>query len=349
MKKINFILFDFPRSPNGGNKVVYEYANYLGKKGYDVMIYYRWVYNKLPLPLFIRKIIINFVVKYFPHWFKFDKNVSRCNVYDINNKNIRNADVVIATDIRTAYPTVNLDVSKGKKFYLIQGFENWDYSNEYVYSTYALGMNNITVSKWLKKIVDKYGKKPAICISNSINTNVFKYMNITHELHTLTFHYRSASYKGCDDAIEVIKKLKKIYNDLKVYVVSREDAPINMPSFVEFIQNATPEQVANIDNISTVFLCTSVVEGFGLPGLEAMACGSILVSTKYDGVFEYAIENKNCLLSDVHDVDGLVEKICSVFENSDLRESIQAESLITAKKRSLDISCKKFEEVINMK
>lgn len=346
MKRINFILYDFPRTPNGGNKVVYEYAEYLGEQGYDVVIYYRWAYNHFHLPLFVRKLLINIVVQYFPHWFTFNKNVKRKNVYDINDENIREADVIVATDIRTAYPVAGLNKNKGKKFYLIQGFENWDFSDEYVYSTYSLGMTNITVARWLKRIVDKYSKSPAICISNSINTNVFKYENISHNLHTLSFHYREAAYKGCDDAIEVIKKLKNIYPDLHVYVISREDCPDNMPRFVEFIKNASPSDVARIDNLSSVFLCTSVVEGFGLPGLEAMACGSVLVSTNYDGVLEYAVDQENALLSDVHDVDDLVKNIRLVFDNKDLRDRLKENGIKTAKERALKISCEKFEKVI---
>ncbi len=49
-------------------------------------------------------------------------------------------------------------------------------------------------------------------------------------------------------------------------------------------------------NISHIFISTSWWEGFGLPSLEAMACGCALILTDAGGVNEYAIANENCLM-----------------------------------------------------
>lgn len=40
MMKLNFILPFFPLKPGGGCKIMYEYANRFGEKGYDVQIYH---------------------------------------------------------------------------------------------------------------------------------------------------------------------------------------------------------------------------------------------------------------------------------------------------------------------
>ncbi|WP_178390121.1 glycosyltransferase family 4 protein [Faecalibaculum rodentium] len=345
-KKINFILYDCPKSPNGGTKVIYEYAQYLARKAYDVCIYYNWAYSRYKLPLRIRKAIINAVVNYWPTWFDLDKSIKRKNVYEIKDNEIRDADIVIATDIRTAIPVSGLDNQKGKKFYFIQGYENWDHSDNYVNSTYALGMQNIVVAKWLKEIADRYSNTPAVLISNSINLDVFYPQNIERSLHTVTFHYRSDSFKGCKYAIEAIQSLKLIYEDLGVIVVGREVRPKELPSFFMYKQNASPEEVAKINNLSTVFICSSIVEGFGLPGLEAMACGSVLVSTSYEGVLEYAEDGVNALLSPVKDTESLKNNVIKVFEDEELRNKLQSNGIRTAKQRSIELSCRLFEDTI---
>lgn len=346
--KISFVLHDCPKSPNGGTKVIYEYAEYLSRKGYTVTIYYNWAFNKYHLPLWVRKVIINCVVNYWPTWFHLDRRIKRRNVYSIDDNNIKDADIVIATDIRTAVPVSRLAAQKGKKCYFIQDYENWDNSDNYVNYTYSLGMTNITVANWLKKIADRYGKKPAICVSNSINTDIFNYKNLVHPLHSIAFHYRSDSYKGCEYAIEAVRKLKEKYLDLEVFVVGREDRPKELPDFCSYKKDASAEEVADINNHSTVFICSSTVEGFGLPGLEAMACGCVLVSTRYDGVLEYAKDEVNALLSPIKDADGLVRNTIRIFEDEKLRNNLSRQALLTAESRTLDKSCLAFEQAINM-
>ena len=53
-----------------------------------------------------------------------------------------------------------------------------------------------------------------------------------------------------------------------------------------------------------------------------MACGCALVSTEYQGVLEYGINNKNALLSPIKDSVAMVENVCKLFENDDLYNSI---------------------------
>lgn len=79
-------------------------------------------------------------------------NVKRKAIWCIENSEIRDGDIIIATLVSTAKAVTSLNSEKGKKFYFIQGFENWYMSNDELYETYDLGMSNIVVSNWLKRI-----------------------------------------------------------------------------------------------------------------------------------------------------------------------------------------------------
>ena len=349
--KLNVILPFFSNTPVGGIKVIYEYVNYLVSQGHKVIIYYLPDYcvpfHRIPKSIERkwRKIIQE---RQTIHWFNLDKRVIRRSVPSINNENIEDADAVLASAIVTALPVSALSEKKGNKVYLIQDFENWGIKDKDVYNTYSVGMCNIVVSKWLKKLVDQYSKSPSILISNGINLNIFKIIVPISQRHrhSIVFHYRNESIKGAKYAIQVVQRLENLYDDLLVYVIGKGPKPNSLPKSCIYLHNLTPEQVCVINNKASVFLCTSIQEGFGLPGLEAMACGCVLVSTEYEGVLEYAKNGENSLLSPVKDVDSLCLDIAEVFENFSLQEHLSNNALVSASKRDYKKNCIEFEKLL---
>lgn len=346
--RISFILPSLSRRISGGEKVVFEYANYMANRNDEVVIYYMVdkCLSKYPIPHIIAINIGRMVAARYPVWFKLSDNIRVKGVYRADQ--VAAADVVVATAVRTSFFVDTLREECGKKAYFIQDFENWSFTDDDVYKSYELGMFNIVISRWLKNIVEDKSGKHAFYVSNGIDDRFFFTVNSSEkrESHTLAFHYRSEPGKGAMYAIEVVKKLKSRYNDLKVYVIGRENCPETLPTWCKYIQNASMQEVANINNMVSVFLCTSISEGFGLPGLEAMACGCALVTTAYLGAMEYAIHEKNSLIAPVGDIDTLVDSVSRLFDNDVLRSNISKEASVTGKEHSLRNSARKFRNVI---
>lgn len=344
---IMFLLPRFVKSQSGGYKTVYEYANYLSKNGHSVSLLFlnENALVRYHLPEFIRKIVINRMTDMGPGWFDLDHSIQKISTCSKGyEKKIKNNDVVIFTAIETVKYANRF--KNAQEVYFIQDFENWNHSNEEVYKSYNLGMVNIVVAKWLKEIVDKHSVKPAYLVSNCIDTTVFFDKKLKRRPHSIVFHFRTASYKGSQYAIAVIEELKKIYDDLKVDVISTEKCFSNIPQYCSFHHCISIEEVARINNKAQVFICTSVEEGFGLPGLEAMACGCAVASTSYRGVLEYAVDGENALLSPVRDVDAMVENIVKLFEDDELRKKITENGVKTGKEKSLEKSAKEFERIL---
>jgi len=63
------------------------------------------------------------------------------------------------------------------------------------------------------------------------------------------------------------------------------------------IDGCSEAQVAQVLKSSGIFLATSVGEDFGLPALEAMAAGCVVVSVPVKGGVEYLDSGKNCLVA----------------------------------------------------
>ena len=346
--KINVLFLGNTTHPAGGFKVVYEYCNKLAEYGHEVVINYLYgpMLTGKHLPEIIRKPIVKLYSETVGpgSWFKLDRRI-RKKVLSKPNK-MAAGDVVISTALQTALMVKALPDRCGKKFYFIQDFENWSHSDEEVYASYAFGLTNIVVAKWLKDIVDEHSSIPARLVSNCINTDVFCNKGENRRKHSVVFHYRSADYKGPQYALETIRRLKDRYDDLVVDVISSEEKPKTLPKFCNFHHSISASEVAEINNRTEVFMCTTVEEGFGLPGLEAMACGCAVVSSSYRGVLEYAVDGENALLSPVRDVDAMVTNIVKLFEDDELRKKIAENGIKTGKERSLEKSAKEFESIL---
>lgn len=349
--KVSFVINEPVQNATGGYKMVYMYANSLVEKGHKVTIYYLCrdgeLFTRYKAPFDFKFLVASCVAKIGPKWFKLDKKVVRKAIKDVNDNALDDADIIIATAVNTAIPVNSLSLKKGKKAYFIQDFENWEYDDEYVYNTYSLGMTNIVVAKWLKKIVDQHSVSESILLPNGIDTNIFFDKVKKRKRHSIVFQYRKMTYKGAKYALEAIRELEKIYSDLYVAVISTDDRPLDLPSSCEFFQCISPLQVAEINNVSEVFMCTSVEEGYGLPGLEAMACGCAVCSSSYKGVYEYAVNGVNALLSPVKDVKSIVANITSIFEDDILKEKLKKNGISTANSKSQLIMSQMFITVLN--
>lgn len=352
--KINFILpgISLKNNISGGAKVIYQYSNYLSENNNDVYIYYDLLdgKNNIGIPNNIMRIIKKNYLKFnkkYPNWFNINKKVKQI-VCNINNETIRNADLVIASAYTTTDKVNKLVESKGKKVYFIQDFEHWNgVKDNEIYDSYKLNYEKITVAKWLKEIIDIYSKTPCTVIINGVDEKIFKInIPIEHrEKQTIAYLYSDDPRKGCKYGLEIIKHLIRDYPNLKINMFGYPNKPEGLPSNINYTKNATEEQVSNILNNSTIYMCTSLEEGFGLPGLEAMSCGCALVSTTTRGVYEYANENV-ALLSKEKDVESMKKNICFLFDNDIKRIELAKKGNVFTKDNKLSNSCEKFETTL---
>jgi glycosyltransferase involved in cell wall biosynthesis len=96
---------------------------------------------------------------------------------------------------------------------------------------------------------------------------------------------------------------------------------------------------------ASVFVCCSHYETFALPCLEAMACGTPVVSTRNPGILEYARDGENALLADVRDAPGLAVGVRRVLDEPGLAERLRDGGLATAAAHSWDAIVGQLEDV----
>ena len=172
-------------SISGGVRVVFEYANRLHDRGHDVYVVYpiwdspifdvKWkldIFSLKRIYWAIKLILINLIKSNKVKWFPLRAKLLKVPTF---NKNyIPKADIIVATRWETAYQVIKYPADYGKKFYLIQHYENWCGPEDKVNLTYNLGLNNIVISDWIKNIlVKKLSAKIEKVIPNGVDTNQF--------------------------------------------------------------------------------------------------------------------------------------------------------------------------------
>lgn len=348
---ISFVLPAFTRAPQGGYKMVFEYANRLLKRGNSVKILFlnEDVLPSLPNSQLIKKYLGNALTKRGPKWFPLDKNIECISSLEKGAEDkVENSDIIIATAVETVDVVKKMNKHL-KKVYFIQDHEDWNANLAYLNSTYGLGFKNIVIAEWLKSIVDNYGREPSTVVKNPIDIKAYRIYKPIRERkkHSISMLYHQNEHKGVKYALEAVYQLKKKYHDLNVEMFGIFQISEDIPAWIHYCRDASQEQTVEIYNSTSVFLCATVKEGYGLTGLEAMACGAALVSTDYQGVHEYAIDGVNALLSPVKDVDALVANVSKLFDNDELRYQIAEAGIKSVQKDfNWDIAVDKFEKAI---
>lgn len=103
---------------------------------------------------------------------------------------------------------------------------------------------------------------------------------------------------------------------------------------VDWIHN--DDELSKLYSSADVFASAPYAEGFGLPPLESMACGTPVATTNCLGVREYALNENNALLSPVGDSKKLAENIGRLLTEESLAERLRKNGLETAKKYTWD-------------
>ena len=349
--KVTFVLPGISKRATGGNKIVFEYANRLVGRGHEITIVF-WCdipntrLGKLPGPMWSKRLINRVRNVYQPRWFPLDSRVHKVCAFAVDDMSVPDGDWVFATAVQTARGVASLSEGKGKKGYLIQDYETWDASEEEVRETYRFGMTNVVISKWLYDIVESVAPNTAHLISNPVDTAVFYDDGRGRNPNQVSVLYHEQEHKGFKYAYEALRLAKERVPDLHVEAFGVFDKPSYFPDWFTYTHKATPEQLRRIYSGSAAYVCASVNEGFGLTGLEALACGAALASTDYAGVHDYAIDGENALLSPTCDPEALADNLVAILCNPALRDRLGHRGAELAKGLSWDRAVDELENLL---
>jgi glycosyltransferase involved in cell wall biosynthesis len=103
-------------------------------------------------------------------------------------------------------------------------------------------------------------------------------------------------------------------------------------SKIKFAGYVSDSEILSLYEQADFFVYPSLYEGFGLPVLEAMACGCPVVASNVSSLPE--VVGDAALLVDPFDVEKLTQAMLTLLENDDLKKEMSRKSIEQAKKFS---------------
>lgn len=352
------VTFVCPRlNLSGGIKVVRIVSDALVARGHDVTVAYLSAPRPWPDPWKVRQMWREVVRRY---------QASRRPQHHMSGATARmlpfadpetagplipESDVIIATWWETAEWIQAWGRAKGVPLYYVQHHELHGGPPERVAATYRLPMKKICIAHWLQReMAQTYGDSNTVLVPNGMEWGRF---NSTPRgkasIPTVGFMYGTQPYKGARVAIDALNRMKKEIPNLRAIAFgSKAFTPdVNPPSWLEFEQGPMQSRIPELYRSADVWLLPSTTEGFGLPGLEAMACRCPVVSTKCGGPEDYVIDGKTGYLVDVDDSVAMACRALDVLRMSDAdwREMSEA-AYATAQGFTWERSIVLFEEAL---
>lgn len=331
--KVAFVLPWISSFPIGGYKIVYEYCNRISELGFDVTIIYIYNYNnKKDWRNSLRRIkYLYFKIKsHRIEWFRINAKIKQLKLFHYSDIQSFSFDAIFATAIETSFPIAELPDTCGKKFYFIQGWENWGrYNDNEVIDSLKLGLLNIVISEWL---LDKCRKLNISVkyIPNGLDFEAFRVNNdieLRDKYEILMLGHNENS-KGMKDGIEAAKIVKYKYPNLRLKIFSASELrnlDLINNDWIEIIYNPSEDELLNLYNKASIFVAPSWIEGWGLTASEAMQCGCAVVATENGGHQNFAIDNLTALTVPIKSPASIARKIEMLIENDELRFKIAGE------------------------
>ncbi|REJ71178.1 MAG: glycosyltransferase family 1 protein, partial [Proteobacteria bacterium] len=169
-----------------------------------------------------------------------------------------------------------------------------------------------------------------------VDTEMFRPLPaITREPYRLmTTASADAPLKGLSHLLKAIAALRPDYPDIRLTLVGQPKPDgetqrlidsLELADCIDCCKGISHEEMVQKYARATVAVVPSMYEGFGLPAVEAMACGVPLVSTNGGALAEVVADA--ALVVSPGDGNALAQQIKRLFDDASLREEYAARGL----------------------
>lgn len=300
----------------GGAKIFFEQANWLTSLGHNVLV------TSFGSP---------------PKWFPLKAAFRQVSPDALLSEETAGADVVVGTfwaqnhDLMRSSPrATRVFFAQGDQYvWEPESFD--DSTRNAVALSHRVPAAILTVSEALgARLQEIYGREAKV-VPNGIDLEVFKPLSKAESraFRILAVGRDSLAFKGLQDVFEAVRIVRQRGLDCQLTWVSPGD-PVTAGVDCTFYKSPSQSELARLYAEADVFVSGSRHESFSLPCLEAMACGTAVVTVANEGVLTYARDNENCLLTPPADPEVLAEAILRLAHDAQLRNRLVEGGLRTA-------------------
>ncbi len=304
------LVFVIPTSPRvvGGITSNFYLANHLTRRGHDVTI--------------VHVDLLGYGVTSVDDisWFAFDERVENRFLPRADYAEMPDADFTFVMSVDDGIPPDR----NGLPLITIRGYGI--YSKATDEGSFRAPYPKVVPARWLVDVGRDMGvsEDEIVLVPNGMDHAKYRVTRpIEDRPARVSMVYRSHPTKGAKFGLHALTRLKRKVPDAAATVFGNKEPDHEIESWITYRQDPPQREIVDdIYNGSAVFLTPSVVEGFGKPPIEAMACGCALVTTDNGGSSDYAIDGETALVCPPKDSRALADAIMRLLRDDDLRSAI---------------------------
>ncbi|MCL2648685.1 MAG: glycosyltransferase family 4 protein [Phycisphaerales bacterium] len=248
----------------------------------------------------------------------------------VEDADLPEADVVVATWWETAAGVAALSRSRGAKAILIQGYEVFrDFEPSGRDAVWKLPLHKIVVSRWLESISrDRFDDDQASLVPNAVDAAQFHAaVRGKQRRPTVGLVYNPEHCKGADIALEAFRLALRQMPELKLVAFGRTSPVPEMPlpSQARYVRDPAQAMLCELYGSCDAWLFSSRSEGFGLPILEAMACRTPVIGTRAGAAPELLSDGGGILIN-TEDPNAMAQAIVQISRMSETTWQVMSDA-----------------------
>jgi GT2 family glycosyltransferase/glycosyltransferase involved in cell wall biosynthesis len=295
----------------GGHRDVFEHLNRLAARGHDVALY---------------------TLGEAPEWFALNAPVRSFADYDELAIALADVDAIkVATWWMTAVPVWRASVPRGIPVYFVQDIETSYYpdherARHAVLDSYRPEFRYMTISSWNRERLRELGLDAEL-IPPGIDLDNFRpRADVARRPDMVLALGRSNPLKNLPLTLDAWRVLGEPRPELCLFGIEPELAT---EQGMRYVLSPDDARVNELLCQATVFVQTSIHEGFALPPLEAMSTGGAVVCTDAHGNRDFCVDGVNCLMPAPRAAD-VSAAIARLLADPALRERLGRAGIETA-------------------
>lgn len=269
---------------------------------------------------------------------------------------VPSSDVIVATYTPTVLPALIASrlFLRGKAVWLHQDFQE-QFTDRRLFrwllrTAPARFDGVVTVSQWMADNISRMSGVRATLVGEGISDrDLFfrqRWQGPQDHQPVVTSICDPRPWKGLDDLVAAFEIARDSLPYMRATILSSSERPAWIPAWLEWLPATDRAELARDIARSTFFVSSSLAEGFGLPPLEAMACGVPVLLTDSGGVRDYARHLHNCVMAPPRDPVALASCIVELLDDPDTLNRIAGAGRETARGFTWDGPVRRFEHAL---